>query len=96
MTGLMSGSLNIPRNNRFMTQSTENTEKQPINDPQAIAGHSWSGIICSHSGDIDALICGECLEKFPFRAGLTKISDIMGCLDRKCALCGVEVKESLK
>lgn len=72
-------------------QSAENPSKQPISQPESNAPHSWSGIVCSNTGDLDAILCPECLPKFPFRAGLAEIHDLSGAMDRKCALCGREV-----
>jgi hypothetical protein len=58
--------------------------------------NQWHGIVESHTGDIDALVCPECVEKFPFRYGLVVIRDLMGCQDRKCALCGHSVADEMR
>jgi hypothetical protein len=58
--------------------------------------NNWYGIIDSHTGETDALICEACFPKFPFPMGLTPIQDTMGCLDRKCALCGHAVADDMK
>jgi hypothetical protein len=56
----------------------------------------WYAIVESRTGDIDALICSSCYERFPLKQGLTPINDLMGCLSRRCAICNKEVYQSIK
>ena len=54
---------------------------------------AWFGI--TYNGDICGLLCEECADKHPFPFELVKIQDVMGCLDRACCSCSLEVVETV-
>lgn len=56
--------------------------------------NTWSGI--TYNGDLAALLCEPCSVEFPFRNQLVEIDNLMTCMDRKCAQCGLRVADYLE